>query len=203
MNGSLLEIGENLASNLTKKGITANASDGLTTLVNKINNIGLTPRYYADWETITNTWVEKTNVSGRIIYFSKIAFEEDATLVFKLNQTPNTNNGIMVHFGDYDKSNYGYEIKGGWQITSSNSIIFWNYGSRGNTHNSYQFSSSYTVDDIFSIKLIKSTHQVEWYVNDTLIGYRDFGSNNVMESRLRIDYFTDSQHNQIDWLYVL
>lgn len=198
----MLEHGENLASNLTKKGITANASDGLTTLVNKINNIGITPRYYADWETITNTWVERTEVSGRKIYFSKIAFEEDATLVFKLNSIPsNKNYASMIHFGDYDKANY--EIKGGLQVGVSQSEIFWNYGSRGNTQNSYSFPSSYTVDDIFSIKFLKSNHQIEWYVNDTIIGYRDIGSNNVMESRLRIDYFNDSQHNQIDWLYVL
>ncbi len=39
LNGSLMELGEKLATNLTNKGVTANASDGLTTLVGKINNI--------------------------------------------------------------------------------------------------------------------------------------------------------------------
>lgn len=39
LNGSLTELGEKLATNLTNKGVTANASDGLTTLVGKINNI--------------------------------------------------------------------------------------------------------------------------------------------------------------------
>lgn len=39
LNGSLTELGEKLATNLTNKGVTASANDGLTTLVGKINNI--------------------------------------------------------------------------------------------------------------------------------------------------------------------
>ena len=39
LNGSLTELGEKLATNLTNKGVTASPSDGLTTLVGKINNI--------------------------------------------------------------------------------------------------------------------------------------------------------------------
>lgn len=39
LNGSLTELGEKLATNLTNKGVTASPSDGLTTLVGKINSI--------------------------------------------------------------------------------------------------------------------------------------------------------------------
>ena len=39
LNGSLQQLGETMATNLTTKGVTASASDGLTTLANKINNI--------------------------------------------------------------------------------------------------------------------------------------------------------------------
>lgn len=39
LNGSLTELGEKMATNLTTKGVTANASDGLTTLVGKILSI--------------------------------------------------------------------------------------------------------------------------------------------------------------------
>ena len=39
LNGSLSELGEKLATNLSNKGVSASASDGLTTLVGKINNI--------------------------------------------------------------------------------------------------------------------------------------------------------------------
>ncbi len=39
LNGALQELGETLASNLSDIGLTANASNGLTTLANKINNI--------------------------------------------------------------------------------------------------------------------------------------------------------------------
>lgn len=44
LNGSLMELGETLASNITQKGVTASASDGLTTLANKVLQIsGDTP----------------------------------------------------------------------------------------------------------------------------------------------------------------
>ena len=39
LNGSLNALGETLATNLTAKGVTANASDGLTTLAGKILDI--------------------------------------------------------------------------------------------------------------------------------------------------------------------
>lgn len=39
MNGALLELGETLASNLEAKGVSASASDGLTTLANKVLDI--------------------------------------------------------------------------------------------------------------------------------------------------------------------
>lgn len=39
LNGSLTELGEKMATNLTTKGVTANAADGLTTLAGKILSI--------------------------------------------------------------------------------------------------------------------------------------------------------------------
>ena len=44
LNGALSELGETLASNITSKGVSASASDGLTTLANKVLQIsGDTP----------------------------------------------------------------------------------------------------------------------------------------------------------------
>lgn len=42
LNGALSELGETMATNLTAKGVTASASDGLTTLAGKIANISQT-----------------------------------------------------------------------------------------------------------------------------------------------------------------
>lgn len=39
LNGSLQQLGENLATNITSKGVTASADDGLTTLASKILQI--------------------------------------------------------------------------------------------------------------------------------------------------------------------
>ena len=39
LNGSLQQLGENLATNITSKGVSASANDGLTTLASKISQI--------------------------------------------------------------------------------------------------------------------------------------------------------------------
>lgn len=46
LNSSLQTLGQLMATNLQSKGVTANASDGLTTLANKILQIGPTPIGY-------------------------------------------------------------------------------------------------------------------------------------------------------------
>lgn len=43
LNGALSQLGETMASNLTAKGVTASASDGLTTLASKVNDISTLP----------------------------------------------------------------------------------------------------------------------------------------------------------------
>ena len=43
LNSSLQTLGQLMATNLQSKGVTANASDGLTTLANKILEVGPTP----------------------------------------------------------------------------------------------------------------------------------------------------------------
>ena len=40
LNGALQELGETMADNLTAQGVTASASDGLTTLANKVLTVG-------------------------------------------------------------------------------------------------------------------------------------------------------------------
>ena len=48
LNGSLMELGETMASNLTAKGVSASANEGLTTLANKINQIYTGECYFLD-----------------------------------------------------------------------------------------------------------------------------------------------------------
>lgn len=59
LNGALSELGETLASNITSKGITASASDGLTTLTNKILNI---PTVRTGTFTTSSTRTTKTTI---------------------------------------------------------------------------------------------------------------------------------------------
>ena len=53
LNGALQELGETMAANLTSQGVTASASDGLTTLAGKILQITPTPPTF-DGITLTS-----------------------------------------------------------------------------------------------------------------------------------------------------
>lgn len=69
LNGSLMELGETLATNITAKGVQASASDGLTTLASKVlqisgggssitlsSNKNILSYYHSDTATLTATY---------------------------------------------------------------------------------------------------------------------------------------------------
>lgn len=62
LNGALSQLGETMATNLTAKGVTANASDGLTTLAGKIANISQSSGGGGCTQLVTGTFT--TGASG-------------------------------------------------------------------------------------------------------------------------------------------
>lgn len=60
LNGSLMQLGETLASNITAKGVSASANDGLTTLATKILNI---PTIRVGTFTTSSTRTTKSTVN--------------------------------------------------------------------------------------------------------------------------------------------
>ena len=87
LNGALQELGETMAANLTSQGVTASASDGLTTLAGKILQITPSPTtrtlslssnknilsyYDSESATLTATLLEEgVGVSGETVEFFK------------------------------------------------------------------------------------------------------------------------------------
>ena len=82
LNGALSELGETLASNITSKGVSASASDGLTTLANKVLQIsGDTPTpstvIYEDDCSADNTSDYGSSISLRNSGTSTLAYDSN------------------------------------------------------------------------------------------------------------------------------
>ena len=82
LNGALSELGETLASNITSKGVSASASDGLTTLANKVLQIsGDTPTpstvIYEDDCSVDNTSDYGSSISLRNGGSSTLAYNSN------------------------------------------------------------------------------------------------------------------------------
>lgn len=81
LNGSLSQLGETLASNITQKGVQASASDGLTTLANKVLQIsGDTPT-----PTPTVLFEDDCSVDNTSDYGSSISLRNSGTSTLAYN----------------------------------------------------------------------------------------------------------------------
>lgn len=86
LNGALQQLGETLATNLNNMGVTADASDGLTTLAEKINEI---PQKNGTYVTLSDTSLQQLMIDETydITGFTKSCIPEDAlsehNVVFK------------------------------------------------------------------------------------------------------------------------
>lgn len=90
LNGALSELGETLASNLTAKGVTASANDGLTTLANKINQI---PEcYFKDTLDTTDYLLTDSSISSVTVDNGAIKILNTSgankSVFFTLNRSP-------------------------------------------------------------------------------------------------------------------
>ena len=121
LNGALMELGEVMASNLTLRGITSNASEGLTTLAKKINievyDKGVTGDKSDRWvigsavtETVDNTGTTLSVVSATVssgYNVSTIPLHNDfeAIVYIENNGTGNTS---RARFGVTDGTNRSF-----------------------------------------------------------------------------------------------
>ena len=129
LNGSLAQLGETLASNITSKGVSASASDGLTTLANKVLQIS------GDTPTPTTVLFEDacSSSSGLSDYGSSVAVRgSNATMSMTYDSTENAykcqgsnNYYAMIPIpilNDEDKFKIEADFKG--QSVSANAIGF-------------------------------------------------------------------------------
>lgn len=144
LNGALAELGETLATNLNNKGVTASASDGLTTLANKINQIYTGECYFIDSLDINDYILRNASIST-------INVEENA---IKVANSSTSNQSVFVSL------NRG-PIVGNWKATykikTNNSISLINQIGTGRTTNSGQNTGTVNT---------QTFKKVEWTVED-------------------------------------
>ena len=117
LNSSLQTLGQLMATNLQSKGVTANASDGLTTLANKILQVGPTPigdnlKLTSDKNILSFYDNESCTLTATLLDSNGngVSGEE---IVFKAN------GGVLgtITTGDTGVAQYTYQSTGGGDVT--------------------------------------------------------------------------------------
>lgn len=199
LNGSLMELGETLATNLTTKGVTgASASDGLTTLAGKILNIpsGSTTKEYltsiapftynSSYINVTQTndywyFVASQTASGinRAILLPNVPsapFNSNTTvtLSFTVPQLPTTSGqfGMALINGDgTSMANLMYYRKSGYK---------WG--------NSADTGQQIAVNDVVSMEVCNDTLKI--LINGTVVATRTISSSFIANGSFRICFYS-------------
>ena len=120
LNGALMELGELMATNLSNKGVTADAEDGLTTLANKI--LDVTP-FVSGLDISTTLSITTPYVTNHI--YSTVVFTTQLQCFFDdLSETDVDLSGYLE--GAVIKFYNGNTLLGS-SITNSNGIATFNY----------------------------------------------------------------------------
>ena len=144
LNGALQELGETLATNLNNKGVSANASNGLTTLANKVNQIYTGECYFLDSLDTSDYILRDTTIAT-------VTTEENA---IKIANSTTANKSVFFSL------NRG-PIMGNWKATyeikTNNSITL--YSQIGGTRTGNAGQTSGTVNT-------QTFKKIEWTVNN-------------------------------------
>lgn len=149
LNGSLIEIGELMATNLTTMGVTASASDGLDTLADKILEIEVEPTIYYDdcsgaYSSLWQSNPTYTTYDGyNCLYNNK-----------SLGVIPTTSVNVQIEFDMRPHTSWG-----GLDIRSADGKCLVFYRNAGQTVNDH--------DAIVSPKLTRGWHSIKTIISDT------------------------------------
>lgn len=92
LNGALTELGETLATNLNNKGVSASASDGLTTLAGKINQIYTGECYFLDTLDTTDYILRDDTIATVTVEDNSIKIANisgtNKSVIYSLNRGP-------------------------------------------------------------------------------------------------------------------
>ena len=190
LNGALSELGETMAANITTKGVSASASDGLTTLAGKILQIsgdtptpptptvlfedgGVTGNVNTNY-TKTNTGVNATvsttgtNIScsyyGDAYYKANALLSGDFQITYNLVQKTNDSGGFAL----LDSSN---SVQAYIEFVNTSTVDL-----QGTSKSSYTYSN-YSSDSIVKVTRVGST--ITLYLDDTLIGSKTMSTGDV------------------------
>lgn len=172
----LEDLGELMATNLTSKGVTASANDGLTTLANKVLQIsGDTPTptvlFYDDCSTDRSSEYSAVNISGfstpsivynsdgyytinssssgnKGLYIGNLSDLQDFKMTMKLNRIATSGNR-QFGFGLTDTSNY---IIGRLESTNNSMNV---YSQTNSTNVFLSVSQSISNGSWYTLQLIK------------------------------------------------
>lgn len=157
LNGALQELGETLATNLNNKGVSASASDGLTTLANKVNQIYTGECYFIDSLDTSDYLLRDTTTAT-------VSVEENA---IKIANSTTSNKSIFCSL------NRG-PIMGNWKATyeikTNDSITLYGRISETRTGNTGQISGTVNTQTFKKIEWTVNNGSMSITINENALG---------------------------------
>lgn len=159
LNGSLMEIGELMVTNLTTMGVTASVSDGLDTLADKILKIGHNI-YYDDCSGAYSSLWESTPTYTTFDGYNCLYNNKSLGVI------PTTSVNVQIEFDMYPHRSWG-----GLDIRSADSKCLVFYRNAGQTVNDHGAIVSPKLTYAWhSIKTIISDSSFECFVDGSSVG---------------------------------
>lgn len=152
--------------------------------------------YYANSiNKIKSTFIIDTSVSGRTIYVSPFIFDKDCEMTYKFKSNPL--NSWVIGFGSdgtkWNSKGVFFKMQG--YNSNKNSIMWLDTSNRGRDA---ALLNSITVDNVLKINTT-NLHRINWYIDNTLVAYRD--TYNGTPLGIRFDIF-DNMDYEIDYIKV-
>lgn len=153
LNGALSQLGETMATNLTNKGVTASASDGLTTLAGKIANISQSGGGGGCTQLVTGTFTTGStggSTSTVSLSYSGSGYPILAVVYVDGGAYNNSSSGNTTWYNSVSRYDVGFVVMSKARITSAptystsgeDNYGIINYIYKNSTSNSTSYSRS-------------------------------------------------------------
>ena len=184
LNGALSELGETMASNLSAKGVTANASDGLTTLASKISQIYTGECYFQDNLNVTDYILRDSTIASVSVENNSIKIENTAgankSVIFTLNRSP------ILH-----------NWKATYQLKTSDTITLYHRIAGSRSGNVANHNANTSLTDFTDVEWIVNNGNMTIKINGETFGSATYTDTTAMYYPIFAYYFNANEYVHI------
>ena len=184
LNGALAELGETLATNISAKGVSASASDGLTTLAGKINQIYTGECYFLD----------TLNASDYILRDSTIASVSVDGNSIKIENTAGANKSVFVTL---NRSPIMHNWKMTYQLKTSDTISLYHRIATSRTGSTASHNANTNQPSFVDVECTVNNGNMEIKINGSTFGSATYTDTSAMYYPMLAFYFNANEYVNI------